>query len=225
MGYKYEEGLEDAMISSASLTDVDKFKVLGSNTDLPADQVIVGATFRQLFTDATTSNATNVGTVEATYGTVVEEGDGNFHKTTITLNGAFPAIAGGAALAVGRKIYTFPLGDIRIISSVMSNMKLQQTEGNVTADTPDLGLGYVIASGANALLSANPTFESILTGQTMADCDGTAKYAGADAAIAYYINPTPAIAVYLNVADTWAASGDVALGFTGTVVITWEFLS
>jgi hypothetical protein len=31
--------------------------------------------------------------------------------------------------------------------------------------------------------------------------------------------------VHLNVADTWAASGDAALGFTGEVVITWELLS
>ena len=167
-------------------------------------------------------NEKNIGTNGA-YGTVEEYGDGNYHKTVLTLAGAFGAIAGGANLGVGRLVYTFPAGVIRILTATMNGLALQQTQGNVTADTPELGLGTVIASGAVAVLSGTATFEDILTGQVMGDCDGTAKLAAVGNTLT--ILAAAAHTVHLNVADGWAASGDAALGFAGEVVITWEFLS
>ena len=164
----------------------------------------------------------NVGTV-GDYGTVAEYGDGSFHKTVISLSGALPAIAGGANLGVGRLIYTFPAGKIRINTAAFTGVAITQTDGNITADTPDVGLGTVIASGAVAVLSGTATFENILTGQTFADCNGT----GTSNAIASTLTilSSAAHTVYFNVADGWAASGDAGATISGDVTITWEYLS
>jgi hypothetical protein len=177
---------------------------------------------REPFGTGTGLNSLNVGAASSTYVSAVEEhGDGTFHKTRLSLTGALPAIAGGANLAVGNLIYTFPAGVIRVISAYFDGVAITQSEGNITADTPDVGLGTVIASGAVATLTT-ATFEDILTGQTFADCDGTAKLAGAASTL--IIAAAGAHTVHLNAADGWAASGDAAATISGDVVITWEFL-
>lgn len=169
-------------------------------------------------------NVRNVGTAEAAYVSDVKEyGDSTIHKTILTLQGALPAIAGGANLAVGRHIYTFPVGNIRVITSAFDDVAITQTDGNIDADTPDVGLGTVIASGAVATLTT-ATFENILTGQTFADCDGTGKSAGV-ASTLYLAEDTTGAKVHFNVADGWAASGDAGALISGKVVISWEFLS
>ena len=168
-------------------------------------------------------NSTNVGTANSTYvSQCLEYGDGTFHKTKLSLQGALPAIAGGASLAVGRLIYTFPAGNIRILTASLQNVAIKHTQGNITADTPDLGLGTVIASGAVATLDGTATFENILTGQTMNDCNGTGE--NATIASTLTILASAAHTVHLNVADGWAASGDAAAAISGDVVITWEFI-
>jgi len=167
--------------------------------------------------------ATNdVGVVGSTYGTVVEEGNGSFHKTTITLDGAFGAIAaGGAALAIGRLIYTFPAGVIRVSTVAMNSVALTQTEGHITADTPELGVGSTIGTGTNAALTG--TTDDMLIGVAVTDCGGTAELRVAISD--FTVLAAAAHTVHLNVADTWDTGGDLALGFAGDVVITWEFLS
>lgn len=166
-------------------------------------------------------NALNVGAA-SDYSTALEYGDGSFHKTRLSLTGALPAIAGGANLAVGRLIYTLPAGAIRIISAFLDGVAITQSEGNITADTPDVGIGTTIGSGAVAVLGGTAAFENILTGQTFADCDGTGKTDGAASSL--ILDSTDDHTVYFNVADGWAASGDVAAAISGDVVITWEFL-
>jgi len=166
----------------------------------------------------------NIGKPEAAYvAAVKEDGDNVFHRTTLSLTGALPAIAGGANLAVGRKIYTFPHAGIRILSAYFNGVAITQTEGNIDDDTPDVGLGTTIASGVVATLDGTAAFENVLTGQTLADCDGTAKVAGA-ANTLVLAKTTAAYAVHLNVADGWAASGDAGALISGDVVITWEYL-
>lgn len=161
----------------------------------------------------------NLGSVPS-YVKAAETGDRNTHCTTLTIDTTLPAIAGGASLGVGKLIYTLPAGAVRIKATYM-NVLIQQTDGNITADTPDVGIGTTIASGAVAVLSGTAAFENILTGQTAADCDGTAtvKNLGTELIVATGDNHT----VYLNVADGWAASGDAAAVLQGTVVIHWEF--
>ncbi|MCI0489377.1 MAG: hypothetical protein L0229_22520 [Blastocatellia bacterium] len=167
----------------------------------------------------------NVGT-PATGVTAVEYGDGRNHQTVLTVNAALPAIAGGANLGVGKLLYTLPAGAV-IVESAHMNLSITQTQGNINADTPDGGLGTVIASGAVATLDGTPTFENIITGQTFNDCNGTAevKTAIPTAGVPLVIEAADAHTIHFNVADLWAASGDAAAALAGTVVINWRFIN
>lgn len=167
-------------------------------------------------------NQANKGTV-ATGVTAVEWGDGRHHVTVLTVSTTLPAIAGGAALAVGKLLYTLPAG-VQVIRSAHMSLAITQSEGNINADTPDGGLGTTIGSGANALLSAvGAAAENILTGQTFDDCNGTAEVKAVDTALV--VESGDDKTVYFNVADTWAASGDAAAGLAGTVVLVWDTLT
>lgn len=167
----------------------------------------------------------NIGTA-GTGSTAVEYGDGQHHATVLTVNTTLPAIAGGAALAIGKLLYTFPAGAI-VINEVKMNLAITQTQGNITNDTPDVGLGTVIASGAVATLDGTATFENILTGQTAANCNGTATVKTQDENLDAIVIETGASprTVYFNAADTWAASGDAAALLTGTVTLHWCYMN
>lgn len=165
----------------------------------------------------------NLGAANASYVPLCQEfGDARQHTTVLDVLGTLPAIAGGANLGVGRLLYTFPAGVIRVHNAYMS-LAITQSQGNITADTPDGGLGTVIASGAVALLSGTATFENILTGQTFNDCNGTAETIALDSSL--ILAAADAHTVYFNVADGWAASGDAAARFAGRVVLEWTLLS
>jgi hypothetical protein len=145
------------------------------------------------------------------------------YRTVIDLEGlTLPDIAGGASLAVGRQIFTFPAGGIKVLGSSLVAVTLSETQGNVTADTPDLGIGTVIASGAVAVLGGTATFEDILTGQTINDCNGTAETVSVNTEL--LIQAGDSHNVFLNVADGWAASGDDGILVGGRVVIVWAQL-
>jgi hypothetical protein len=174
------------------------------------------------FGDAEGLVTKNIGTA-SDYATAAEDGNNVYHRTTLSLTGVLPAIAGGANLAVGRLLYTLPAGVIRIISAYFNDVAITQADGNITADTPDVGIGTTIASGAVAVLSGTAAFENVLTGQTFADCDGTGTKAGAASTLV--INAADSHNLYLNVADGWAASGDAGAAISGEVVITWEFIA
>ena len=181
----------------------------GSNNDLVLDGVV--------------TSTKNIGTI-ATGSTVTHIGDGTNMRAVITVNTTLPAIAGGAALGVGKLLYTLPAGALIIKSAYMS-IAITQTDDNITADTPDVGVGTVIASGVVSVLGGTATFESIITGQAAANCSGTAtvKTATPTAGVPLVIETAGAKTVYLNVADTWAASGDAAALLTGTVIIDYTF--
>lgn len=152
----------------------------------------------------------------------VEEHGTLYQRTTkITVTAAdVPDIAGGADLSVGILVYTFPAGVIQVRNAYMS-MAIQQVDGNITADTPDVGLGTTIAAGANALLSDTSGAENIMTGATADDCDGTAEVASVDTVLE--IAAAGAHTVYFNIADGWAASGDANATATGTIIINWNW--
>lgn len=157
--------------------------------------------------------------------TAVEWGDRYHHTTVLTLSTTLPAIAGGANLAVGKLIYTFPAGDV-IVEACSMNVTLTAADGNIDADTPDVGIGTVIGSGAVAVLGGTATFENIITGQTATDCSGTNIPAvlGPTAGGPLGIADAAAHTVHLNVADGWAASGETACPLAGTVVLRWSWL-
>lgn len=183
----------------------------------------IATTIRQPFgTDAGTQSpltTSNTG-VAATGVTAVEHGDGIHHKTTLTVAATLGNIPGGADLGLGVLLYTLPAGVINVRSTYMS-LAIQQVDGNITADTPDVGIGTTIASGVVAVLGGTAAFENLLTGVAADDCDGTAELSQVqtDLVIAAADNHT----IYFNCADGWAASGDTGAGVAGTLIIEWDF--
>ncbi len=154
----------------------------------------------------------------ATGVSAVESGIGKNHVTTLTFTDlALISPVGAANLAGGGLLYTLPTGPVIVKSAYMS-VALTGSGANCDADTPDTGVGTVIGSGANALLSADATFENILTGQTSNDVNGTAEVAMVSNQI-LNIAAADAHTVHLNTADGWAGACNVT--GTGTVVIEW----
>ncbi len=170
-----------------------------------------------------TNTNVNLGTVNTGTKLTANYGDGYNQTSVLTVNTTLPAIAGGANLAVGKLIFTFPAGTI-VVNSTYMTIAITQTQANINANTPDVGIGSTIGSGANALLSSvGAASENLLTGQTASNCTGTAtvKTVGTQLVLAAGDDHT----VYINAAANWAASGDAAALLTGTVVINWSFLA
>ena len=162
--------------------------------------------------------AVNVGTV-ASGCSVVEYGDGCFHQSVITVATTLPDITSATTLGVGTLVYTFPAGAVDVKAAYMS-MALTQTDANITADTPDIGVGTVIGTDTSGTLNGG-TMENIIGGQTASDCNGTAT-------VIYEANSLvratgAAHTVYFNAADDWAGS-DAECGIAGTIMIEWTFV-
>jgi len=166
--------------------------------------------------------AAHLGTA-ATGVTAVENGNGFHHSTVLTLAITLPAIVGGTNLRVGTLIYTFPAGVIMVRGAYMS-LGITQSESNIAADTPDGGLGTVIATGAAVTLTS--TFEDLLTGQTFNNCTGTVEVMALapTGGSPFVILTGAAHTVHFNVADGWAANGDDAATVAGTVVLDWDWM-
>jgi len=173
---------------------------------------------------ADSTTATNIGAVGAGT-TAIEEGNGNNHTTTLTVAGVLPAITGGVSQAVGLLLYTFPAGAI-VVNHAQLNLAITQSEGNIDADTPEVGLGTVIGVGAVAALDTPATFEDIVIGTAAADSNGaaTVKTAIPTAGEPFVIEAAAAHTLHFNAADGWAAGGDLAATVSGTVVIDWSFI-
>ncbi len=151
-------------------------------------------------------------------GCEAEEHGQKYRRTTIlTVSRTLPAITGGGAQAVGTLLYTFPATGTSKIVDVAINLAVTQSEGNINADTPDTGLGSVVASGAVSTLDGTATFEDVLTGQTLTDCNGT------ELKVSVSLLSGSLSELYFNVADTWAASGDSGASVSGTVEISWIY--
>lgn len=157
----------------------------------------------------------------ATGVTVTERGDLNRHLTKLTFTDLELIVPTGAAsLAAGKLLYTFPSG-IVVVHSVGISVALTGSGATCDADTPDLGLGTVVASGAVAVLGGTATFEDILTGQTVSNLTGTAAIKTlASAPLA--IESAGAHTAYLNIADGWA--GACTVTGTGTVYLEWSIV-
>ena len=165
-------------------------------------------------------NSGDVGTVPAGV-TAVEWGDDGQHTTILTISSTLPNIAGGAALGVGKLLYTFPTLVAVVIPHSSFNMTLDEADGNITADTPEVGIGTVIASGAVSVLSGTATFENVITGQVAADCNGTATTVDLGATAGSPLRVASGGSLFFNVADTWAASGEAACPITGEFAFQW----
>lgn len=185
----------------------------------------MATTIREPFGLGPDTSTANTGTVATLTGlTGAEYGNATNHKTVLTFDeAAVGAPLGAASLGFGTLIYTLPAGAC-IVRASKFNLALQGT-GTVDADTPDVGLGTVVASGAVATLDGTATFENIHTGQTFNDCNGTAEVKTSLATASPFslvIETSGAHTIYLNIADGWA--GADTLTATGTVTIEWDFI-
>ena len=193
-----------------------------SGVNAVGDQTVAGV---KTFSSALRSTA-NAGTA-GTGITAIEYGDGVNHVTHLTLADFAVGDSGdNAALALGALVYTFPAGVIQVNSA---SLAVGVTIDNATdTDTPEIGLGTVVGSGANATLGAvGATSENILEGSATADCAGTVELvADIPTANVPLIIPTASVhTVYLNLADTWAdLDAASALTADGTIVLNWTWL-
>lgn len=237
----FSDGVESLVVPKSAIKNVSVYGTKYAKVDLEswftksltfssifADYNVVtnpsAASAAALVTDITTliydqGTLDNIGAAGASTITADESGDSIFHKTVLTLtNFVVGAIPGAGALGIGANVYTLPTG-VQIIDSAYINLYLSNDDGNIDADTPDLGLGSVIASGAVSVLSGTPTFENIMTGQTMDDCNGA--YEEAAVSQAYSSITGGSKNIFLNVADTWAGA-ETELKATGTITLFWK---
>lgn len=165
----------------------------------------------------------NVGTA-GTNVTAVEYGFGNLHYTILTLAGVAATIGDNAALAGGAAIYTLPAGPCAVLGGTMS-LAMSLTTGTPTTDTPELGIGTTVGSGANATLGAvSAACENILGPAVADDIAGTAELLTEIKATPVSIETAGGHIIYANYADTWADVDDTAATLDGTVGILWLHL-
>lgn len=188
-------------------------------------------TGQETFRNALVSNylraKTNIGSVPVSTISVNEFGDGKDFTTELTLTnfivGALASAA--AALAVGNIIYSFPAG-AHFTTVAYKSISLTCPG---TAVAVDLGIGSIIGSGAQSVLSGvGATAEDYLTGvaTTTASTGGTAvaQLVAVSAAIATNIAGSVKN-VFLNGAASWNADNTSSLLATGKVVIKWTIMS
>jgi hypothetical protein len=197
--------------------------VLASVLTSGADYVVVmggarSATSADIAPFSTAALATANNGTAGTGTTALHYGDGVNVTAVLTLTNVALTVGSSENLAVGVLIYTLPAGDLTVEHALMS---LAISGVSATGDTPDVGLGTTIGSGAVAVLGGTPAFENIITGQTAADTNGTATTA--DQASALSIATGGNHTVYFNAADGWGANADADGVVNGTVIIKYRY--
>ena len=216
----------EAVIPSKGTVKADTISEYTSATGVTVDGV--------LFKDATIScSSVKLSTAYSTAGTGVtmtEYGDGR----NITTTCSFTALSLGtptasSSTAHGALILTLPANCI-LINSVICKVGL--TVGGVTTDTPDVGLGTTIATGAQSVLSGvGATAEDIITGQTWNKAlDGTSDYfatvvSGVTTEGVFLVaSAGTGQKIHLNAADGWASGVTGNLTATGYIVINYTLV-
>jgi len=165
------------------------------------------------------------GTPNANYD-AVEYGNGVRHTTVLTRKTDFVQAVATAALAFGDAVYTFPEGALGIVAGTISFT----IQGATAVNTPEVGLGHVVAVGAQVTIDAcagGATMESILDGTPTAaiTAAGTdVAYAfDAEADLAWVDGTAAAVAMFLNCAGDWAVTENIT--FSDVIItLTWDFL-
>jgi len=192
----------------------------------------------QFTVDRLLASSDTCGTVGASTVKAIEYGHGADHLTVLTLtNFAVGTSGDNASLGFGALLYTFPAGIILVERSGLIACGVTAAI-SVTTDTPEIGLGTVVATGAIATLGAgSATMEDISEGgdttNIAPDVNGTATInstkiptnaTGDDGP--KIIAAASAHTVYLNIADGWAdvtAAGAVTV--SGTIFLKWQKLT
>ena len=205
--------------ATGNATVAGTLAITGTSTFTGAISAVGGVT--------STSGAGTVTTGATTVAT--ELGDGINHVTKLTMTAFAVGTSGdNASLGIGAKFYTLPAGTMMVENaSIVGGLTAAISN---TAQTPEIGIGTVIASGAVAVLGGTATFENVFEGTAVADVAGT-TFQGVD-------NPNGATSspllitsagshdLFLNVAVAWAdvtAAG--AVTFTGVITVKWRKIS
>jgi len=162
------------------------------------------------------------GTVTTSTTTTATERVGfNGQRQTVLTLTAF-ALGDGddnTALGIGAKVYTFPAGDVQILSARATGLFIPSV---LYVNTVVGGIGTVIASGAVSVLSGTATFQNVITGVASAALSPTGgAWTGANSP-GLLLASAGSHDIFLNAAGTWtnvAAAGAVV--FTGTIVVDW----
>lgn len=177
-----------------------------------------------------------VGTVGAATVVAEEHGELKDHFTILTLTAFDMGLSGdNASLGIGGKIYTLPAGDFLVESATIKGALTADIDN--TAQTPEVGIGTVVGTGAIATLST--TFEDIVDGgaagiiggaNTAPDVAGGAFYKGTVAAssegVLIKASGGKAHDLFLNAAVAWANVAAAAnVFFTGTITLKWRKLT
>ncbi len=180
---------------------------------------IDGTEWTTIFTNTTggySGGGINAGTA-GTNVTAVHSGDGVNITVTLTLLNVVVTVGDSASLGLGALIYTLPAGNLTLHNSYM---EIDLSAITQTAETPELGLGSVIASGVITELTGTQEDYSLGT-PAMDDSNGTAK-------IAYTVNDINILTggtktVHANLALAWGANADASGLLNGTVVLQYTF--
>ena len=154
--------------------------------------------------------------------TAVESGNQFYHFTQLTISKALPAISGGFAVALGIPIYTFPEGAIWLPTPYL-NVSIQHTQGNITSDTPNVGVGFDEGSGFISSLTLAQS--DVISIASLTDCNGTAAEAFSQPNTPVLRAPAADRTMYFNAAETWTGGGDAAALVSGTFSFVWMKMS
>jgi len=202
--------------STTQVTNLNASAIGGATFAAPG---AIGATTPNSGTFTIVKSTISNGTAEAGV-TAVHYGDGVNVTAVLTITNLPLTVGVSENLGVGALIFTLPAGACLIRDAYMS---VGLSGVTITNDTPEIGLGTVIASGAVAVLSGTATFEDIITGQVAADTNGTATVKGTapTANVPLEITTGGAHTIYVNMADGWGANTDADGVLNGTVVISY----
>ncbi len=169
--------------------------------------------------------------------TTYEQGGGNelgqryMTNLVITAGISLVTTPDTASLAEGILIYTFPAGQI-VVNRVYGDVGLDINDANNVADTPEIGLGTAVASGANATLgdaASGVEAENLWGPHVVAGCDTDADTSDAGqfiSTLGFVMAGAGDHTCHLNCADNWgngAGTQDVTI-VNGRFIIEWLLL-
>jgi len=154
-----------------------------------------------------------------------EYGDGDYHKTVLTLSDVTFSVT-DANLSKGNLIYTLPQGYAAVTHFIVD----LTVAGDASTATPEMGLGSKLAADTQATLGADDNLcEDIYDGTAIGAITpvGTAVALRAeveadyfpDATVTPYDGSTTPMPINLNFAAAWGATDDIYIN--GTITLWW----
>lgn len=226
----------EGSVADGNETTISFTNPTGARTITVPDQsgtiiTTAGGTVAALAVTGALTTGNNIGAVAGTGVTVVELGDGVFHKAVFTLvNTPVVLVDNAGVTAYGAlKIYDFPEGYLYTVGA-SADLAVTLSAAGVNADFDgDIGLGTVAAdNGATPLASTeqniipNTATPQAVAGVTTADCVSTstehAIIDGHSTASDLYIN------MLVDDADHDVTSTPTNLILNGTITVLWTSL-